>query len=75
MGRSLGRACSTASVVQRRVGVFSSPSGWYVGCADGDHLALIALGGATVDVTPPGVRRHCGHEVAFAVLCGLQYSL
>jgi Transglutaminase-like superfamily len=57
------------------VGVFSSPSGWYVGCADGDHLALIALGGATVDITPPGVRRHCAHEVAFAVLCGLQYSL
>jgi hypothetical protein len=57
------------------IGVFSSPSGWYVGCQDTGHVALIALGGAAVDITPPGVRRHCAHEVAYTVLWGLQYSL
>lgn len=57
------------------VGVFSSPTGWYAGCPNGDHLALIALAGAALDIAPPGVRQHCAHEVAFAVLCGLQHSL
>lgn len=57
------------------VGVFSSPTGWYAGCPEGDRLALIALGGAALDIAPPGVRQHCAHEVAFAVLCGLQHSL
>ena len=57
------------------VDVFSSPTGWYVGCDDCGRFALLALGGAAVDITPPGVRRHCAHEVAFAVLSGLQYSL
>ena len=57
------------------VDVFSSPTGWYVGCDDRGRFALLALGGAAVDITPPGVRRHCAHEVAFAVLSGLQYSL
>jgi len=56
------------------VGVFSSPSGWYVGCPDGGRVALIALGGAAMDIAAPGVRRHCAHEVAFAVLYGLEHS-
>jgi len=56
------------------VGIFSSPTGWYAGCVDGDRLALIALGGAALEITPPGVRRHCAHELAFVVLCGLQHA-
>lgn len=57
------------------VGIWASTSGWYVGCTDRDHLALTALGGAAERIAAPGVRRLCAHEVAFAVLCGLQYSL
>lgn len=55
-------------------GVFSSPTGWYAGCPDGDRLGLVALAGAALDIAPPGVRRHCAHEVAYAVLCGLEHS-
>jgi hypothetical protein len=56
-------------------GIFTSPGSWYVGCADGDRLALVAICGPAGDTVPPGVRRHCAHEVAFAVLCGLAQSL
>jgi len=27
-----------------------------------------------MDIAAPGVRRHCAHEVAFVVLCGLERS-
>jgi len=69
-----------AHELARRAGagveIFSSPTGWYAGCADGDRrLELIALGGAQLSIGSHGVRRHCAHEVAYVVLCGLHHAL
>lgn len=56
------------------VGIYSSPCGWFLGCGH-DRPALIAVGGAAREVPRPTVRRHCSHEVAFTVACGLEHSL
>jgi len=50
-------------------GVFSTPSDWYAGVVDGDHLWLIDFGEPSG--APQELRRHCGHELAFAALSGL----
>jgi hypothetical protein len=53
------------------VGVCSTPNGWYAGLGGGEQLWLID---PAIDSrpTPTGpVRRHCGHELAFAALTGL----
>jgi len=53
------------------VGVCSTPTGWYAGIGGRERLWLID---PAIDSrpTPTGpVRRHCGHELAFAALTGL----
>jgi Transglutaminase-like superfamily len=53
------------------VGVCSTPTGWYAGIGSRERLWLID---PVTDSrpTPTGpVRRHCGHELAFAALTGL----
>jgi hypothetical protein len=50
-------------------GVFSTPHDWYAGVIDGDHLWLIDFGEPSG--APQELRRHCGHELAFAALSGL----
>jgi Transglutaminase-like superfamily len=53
------------------VGVCSTPTGWYAGIGGRERLWLID---PVTDSrpTPEGpVRRHCGHELAFAALTGL----
>jgi hypothetical protein len=53
-------------------GVFSTPSVWYAGVVDGEQLWLIDLGEPTAEsASPRTLRRHCGHELAFAALSGL----
>lgn len=53
-----------------QTGVFSSPHTWFAGQLDGQRLWLVDP--ATRELSAPDtVRRHCGHEVAFAVLLGL----
>jgi hypothetical protein len=53
-------------------GVFSTPSHWYAGVVEGERLWLIDLGEPTADsASPRTLRRHCGHELAFAALSGL----
>jgi hypothetical protein len=51
--------------------VCSTPTGWYAGI--GGHERLWLIDPATDSrPTPTGpIRRHCGHEVAFAALTGL----
>ena len=50
----------------------SSPTSWYAGLLDGDRLWLVETTRTRAGVpAPDAVRRHCGHELAFAVLCGL----
>jgi Transglutaminase-like superfamily len=57
------------------VGICSTARGWYAGIGESDRLWLID------PVTDPGptpsgpVRRHCGHEVAFAALTGIYARL
>jgi Transglutaminase-like superfamily len=57
------------------VGICSTAWGWYAGIGEPDRLWLID------PVTDPGptpsgpVRRHCGHEVAFAALTGIYARL
>lgn len=68
---------SAAAEIGRRAGmstaVLSGPTGWYVGVwVQGDStLALVRLSPGT-EPSPPQVRAHCGHEVAYAVLDGLE---
>jgi hypothetical protein len=53
-------------------GVYSSPNGWYAGRID--HETLWLVDPATRQMTAPEVvRRHCGHELAYAVLLGLAH--
>lgn len=53
-------------------GVFSSPDGWYAGQLDRESLWLVDP--STRQLTAPDlVRRHCGHELAYAVLLGLAH--
>jgi len=67
---------TTAAELGRRAGwttfVCSSPGRWYTALRDDDRLWLIdPTGGAAGDEAPAEVRRHCGHELAFALLSGL----
>jgi hypothetical protein len=53
------------------VGVCSTPTGWFAGIGGGDRLWLIDPA-TDSRPTPTGpVRRHCGHELAYAALTGL----
>lgn len=53
------------------VGVCSTPTGWYAGIGETDRLWLIDPA-TDARPTPTGpVRRHCGHELAFAALTGI----
>jgi len=53
------------------VGVCSTPTGWYAGIGERERLWLIDPA-TDARPTPTGpVRRHCGHELAFAALTGL----
>jgi hypothetical protein len=51
--------------------ILSTPHGWYAGLLDGERAWLVDVAGAPVAPRPGGLRRHCGHELAFAALCGL----
>ncbi len=65
---------ATAAELGRRAGwttfVCSSPGSWYTGLREEDRLWLIDPTGDSAEV-PTAVRRHCGHELAFALLSGL----
>jgi hypothetical protein len=71
---------AVAAELGRRAGwaiaVYSSPTAWYAGLLDGGMLWLVdptsAAGGPE---TPTIVRRHCAHELAYAVLTGLAERL
>jgi hypothetical protein len=66
VGAELGRRAGLDA------GVFSTPSVWYAGVVEGERLWLIDLGEPTADsASPRTLRRHCGHELAFAALSGL----
>jgi transglutaminase superfamily protein len=73
-GHPLALSVLAAEVGRRAgvaVGVCSTPTGWYAGISGPEQLWLID---PTTDArpTPTGpVRRHCGHELAFAALTGL----
>jgi hypothetical protein len=77
-GHPLALAVVAAEIGRRAgiaVGICSTPCGWYAGIGERDRLWLIDPvsnpGG-----TPSGpVRRHCGHEVAFAALTGIHARL
>jgi regulator of sirC expression with transglutaminase-like and TPR domain len=77
-GHPLALAVLAAEIGRRAglaVGVCSTPSGWYAGIGEPDRLWLID---PAIDPgpTPSGpVRRHCGHEVAFAALTGVYARL
>lgn len=73
-GHPLALAVVAAEIGRRAgiaVGICSTAWGWYAGIGAPDRLWLID------PVTDPGptpsgpVRRHCGHEVAFAALTGI----
>jgi hypothetical protein len=66
VGSELGRRAGLDA------GVFSTPSVWYAGVVEGERLWLIDLDEPTEDsASPRTLRRHCGHELAFAALSGL----
>jgi regulator of sirC expression with transglutaminase-like and TPR domain len=73
-GHPLALSVVAAEVGRRAgvaVGVCSTPTGWYAAVGEADRLWLID---PAVDSrpTPTGpVRRHCGHEIAYAALTGL----
>jgi hypothetical protein len=77
-GHPLALAVLAAEIGRRAgiaVGVCSTPTGWYSGIGEPERLWLIdpALDPGP---TPSGpVRRHCGHEVAFAALTGVYARL
>jgi hypothetical protein len=77
-GHPLALAVLAAEIGHRAgiaVGVCSTPTGWYAGIGEPERLWLIdpALDPGP---TPSGpVRRHCGHEVAFAALTGVYARL
>lgn len=64
-----------AAEVGRRAGLttslFSTPTGWYAGLVEGERLWLVdppLEGGAP---STDRLRRHCAHELAFAMLAGV----
>jgi regulator of sirC expression with transglutaminase-like and TPR domain len=65
--------------VARRAGfevaLLSAPEGWFVGTRDGGSRVVLVdpAGGRLAEpaVEAPRLRRHCGHELAYAVLSGL----
>ena len=78
VGHPLTLAVVTAEIGRRAgvaVGICSTALGWYAGIGEPDRLWLID------PITDPGptpsgpVRRHCGHEVAFAALTGIYARL
>jgi hypothetical protein len=77
-GHPLALAVIAAEIGRRAgivVGICSTAWGWYAGIGEPERLWLID------PVTDPGptpsgpVRRHCGHEVAFAALTGIYARL
>jgi hypothetical protein len=64
VGSELGRRAGLEA------GVFSTPADWYAGVLESDRLWLIDFGEPS-PVVPTTLRRHCGHELAFAALSGL----
>lgn len=64
-----------AAELGRRAGwttfVCSSPGRWYATLREDDRLWLIDPTGAAAGEVRAAVRRHCGHELAFALLSGL----
>jgi Transglutaminase-like superfamily len=58
-----------------RTGVFSSPHAWYAGVSDMGGIWLVETGEDRNAVAPQQVRGHCAHELAWAVLAGLERSL
>jgi hypothetical protein len=66
VGAELGRRAGLET------GVFSTPTEWYAGILEEDRLWLIDVAARAAGVpAPETVRRHCGHELAFAALTGL----
>jgi hypothetical protein len=77
-GHPLALAVLAAEIGRRAgvaAGVCSTARGWYAGIGEADRLWLIEP--LTVPgPTPSGpIRRHCGHEVAFAALTGIYARL
>jgi hypothetical protein len=77
-GHPLALAVLAAEIGRRAglaVGVCSTPTGWYAGIGEPARLWLIdpALDPGPTPTGP--VRRHCGHEVAFAALTGVYARL
>jgi len=54
-------------------GVFSSPEAWYAGLIARGTLWLVDITGGHPDPDREHCRGHCGHELAFAILCGLEH--
>jgi regulator of sirC expression with transglutaminase-like and TPR domain len=73
-GHPLALSVVAAEVGRRAgvaVGVCSTPTGWYAAVGEAHRLWLIDPA-TDARPTPAGpIRRHCGHEIAFAALTGL----
>ena len=77
-GHPLTLAVIAAEIGRRAglsVGICSTAWGWYAGIGEPERLWLIDPA-TDPGPTPSGpVRRHCGHEVAFAALTGIYARL
>jgi hypothetical protein len=56
-----------------KTGVFSSPEAWYAGLIARGTLWLVDITGGHGDPDRERCRGHCGHELAFAILFGLEH--
>jgi hypothetical protein len=56
-----------------KTGVFTSPDAWYAGLIAQGTLWLVDITGGHPDPDREHCRGHCGHELAFAILCGLEH--
>jgi transglutaminase superfamily protein len=77
-GHPLALAVRAAEIGRRAglaVGVCSTPTGWLAGIGEPDRLWLIdpALDPGPTPTGP--IRRHCGHDTAFAALTGVYARL